>query len=190
MIFLQLIFVFSKIGIFNFGSGYAMLSLIQNEVVTKNQWLSNAEFTDLVAISQSTPGPIGINVATYSGYTAVINAGYSQSAAILGAILASLSVIWLPLVLMIAINRYLIKNKNSKEINDIFKVLRPTVIGLIAAAALSLMTEENFGSYTENPYLFGLSILLFGGAFYFSLLKKTNPILILFIYGIMGLLFY
>ena len=73
MIFLKLFLVFTKIGIFNFGGGYAMLSLIQNEVVEKNAWLTNSEFTDIVAISQSTPGPIGINCATYTGYTAVIN---------------------------------------------------------------------------------------------------------------------
>ena len=76
MIFLQLFYVFSKIGIFNFGGGYAMLSLIQDEVVNKHQWLTVNEFTDIVAISQSTPGPIGINCATYTGYTAVIHAGF------------------------------------------------------------------------------------------------------------------
>ena len=76
MIFLQLFYIFSKIGIFNFGGGYAMLSLIQNDTVVKNHWLTNAEFTDIVAISQSTPGPIGINAATYVGYTAVLHAGY------------------------------------------------------------------------------------------------------------------
>ena len=65
MIFWELIWVFSKIGIFNFGGGYAMISLIQNEVVVQHHWLTNAEFTDIVAVSQSTPGPIGINVATY-----------------------------------------------------------------------------------------------------------------------------
>ena len=75
MIFLKLFIVFTKIGIFNFGGGYAMLSLIQDEVVNKNHWLTVSEFTDIVAISQSTPGPIGINAATYTGYTAVVNAG-------------------------------------------------------------------------------------------------------------------
>ena len=64
MLFLKLFIVFSKIGIFNFGGGYAMLSLIYGEVVVKNHWLTNAQFTDIVAISQSTPGPIGINCAT------------------------------------------------------------------------------------------------------------------------------
>ena len=92
-IFLKLFLVFSKIGIFNFGGGYAMLSLIQNEAVEKNAWLTNAEFADIVAISQSTPGPIGINAATYVGYTSVLNLGYSHAAAVAGAVLASLSII-------------------------------------------------------------------------------------------------
>ena len=70
MIFLKLFLVFSKIGIFNFGGGYAMLSLIQHEVVERNKWLTVSEFTDIVAISQTTPGPIGINAATYAGNTA------------------------------------------------------------------------------------------------------------------------
>ena len=76
MLFLKLFIIFTKIGTFNFGGGYAMLSLIHNETVVKNHWLTNAEFTDIVAISQSTPGPIGINCATYVGYTACLHAGY------------------------------------------------------------------------------------------------------------------
>ena len=75
MIFLKIFLIFTKIGTFNFGGGYAMLSLIHNEVVVKNHWMTNAEFTDIVAISQSTPGPIGINAATYAGYTSVLHAG-------------------------------------------------------------------------------------------------------------------
>lgn len=76
MLFLKLFLIFTKIGTFNFGGGYAMLSLIHNETVVKNHWLTNAEFTDIVAISQSTPGPIGINCATYVGYTACLHDGY------------------------------------------------------------------------------------------------------------------
>ena len=105
MLFLKLFIIFTKIGTFNFGGGYAMLSLIHNETVVKKQWLSNAEFTDIVAISQSTPGPIGINCATYVGYTSTLHAGYPEWAAILGAILASLSIMWLPFVIMILISR-------------------------------------------------------------------------------------
>ena len=142
MIFLKLFIIFTKIGTFNFGGGYAMLSLIHNEVVVKNAWLSNAEFTDIVAISQSTPGPIGINAATYSGYVAVLNQGYPEWAAVLGSILASLSIVWLPFIIMILISHYLMNHKDSKIVKDIFAGLRPAIIGLIAAAAvLSAMDE-------------------------------------------------
>ena len=107
MIFLQLFLVFSKIGIVGFGGGYAMLSLIQGEVVTKHHWLSSAEFTDIVAVSQMTPGPLGINMATYVGYTSVLNAGYSPSMAMLGSLLTTLSILWLPFILMLAVRRCL-----------------------------------------------------------------------------------
>src|SRR5574344_456231 len=83
MIWLQLLYVYLKIGIFGFGGGYAMLSLIQKDVVMRYHWISLKEFTDIVAISQMTPGPIGINSATYIGYTAIHNAGYSPQMAIL-----------------------------------------------------------------------------------------------------------
>ena len=84
MIWLQLLYVYLKIGIFGFGGGYAMLSLIQADVVDRYKWISLQEFTDIVAISQMTPGPIGINSATYIGYTAIHNAGYSPFMAVLG----------------------------------------------------------------------------------------------------------
>jgi chromate transporter len=140
MLFLKLFLIFTKIGTFNFGGGYAMLSLIHNETVVKNHWLTNAEFTDIVAISQSTPGPIGINCATYVGYTACLHDGYPTWAACLGSVLASLSIIWLPFIIMILISRYLITHKDSKIVKDIFAGLRPAIIGLIAAAAVLLMT--------------------------------------------------
>ena len=108
MLFLKLFLIFTKIGTFNFGGGYAMLSLIHNETVVKNHWLTNAEFTDIVAISQSTPGPIGINCATYVGYTACLHDVYPTWAACLGSVLASLSIMWLPFIIMILISRYLI----------------------------------------------------------------------------------
>ncbi len=92
MIWLQLFYVYLKIGLFGFGGGYAMLSLIQDEVVDKYGWISSQEFTDIVAISQMTPGPIGINSATYIGYTAIHNAGYSASFSILGSALATFAV--------------------------------------------------------------------------------------------------
>lgn len=189
-LFLKLFIVFTKIGTFNFGGGYAMLSLIHNEVVVKNQWLSNAEFTDVVAISQSTPGPIGINAATYVGYTSVMNAGYPEWAAVLGAVLASLSIIWLPFILMIFISSYLLRHKDSQLVKDIFAALRPAIIGLIAAAAVLLMNKENFGSPTANPILFAVSVAIFMFAFYFTRYRKTNPILVMLVCGVIGLLLY
>lgn len=174
MIFFKMFYVFSKIGIFNFGGGYAMLSLIQNETVVKNHWLTNAEFTDIVAISQSTPGPIGINAATYVGYTAVVNAGYPHWAAVCSAVMCSLAIMWLSFILMICVSRYLLAHKDSREVKDVFKALRPTIVGLIAAAALLLMTKDNFGSPADNPCLFGLSIVLFAAAFYFTKVQKDQ----------------
>ena len=188
MLFLKLFIIFTKIGTFNFGGGYAMLSLIHNETVVKNQWLSNAEFTDIVAISQSTPGPIGINCATYVGYTSTLHAGYPEWAAILGAILASLSIMWLPFVIMILISHYLMSHKDSKIVKDIFAGLRPAIIGLIAAAALLLMNKDNFGSPQDKSNVFGISIAIFVLAFYLTAFKKANPILLMLTFGCLGLI--
>ena len=190
MIFLKLFIIFTKIGTFNFGGGYAMLSLIHNEVVVKNAWMSNAEFTDIVAISQSTPGPIGINAATYAGYVAVLNSGYPEWMAVLGSVLASLSIIWLPFIIMILISRYLITHKDSKIVNDVFSGLRPAIVGLIAAAAVLLMNKENFGNPATEPIGFAISVALFAASFYFTRMRKSNPILVMLVCGILGLFIF
>lgn len=167
-----------------------MLSLIQDEVVNKHHWMTINEFTDIVAISQSTPGPIGINCATYTGYTAVIHAGYPAWAAVLGAVLASLSVIWLPFILMVTISKYLIKHHDSKTVTSVFSALRPVIVGLIAAAALMLMSKENFGSPSESPFVFVLSIIIFLFAFVGTRLYKVHPIIMILMCGLAGLLIY
>ena len=190
MIFLQLFLVFSKIGIVGFGGGYAMLSLIQDEVVTKHHWLSSAEFTDIVAVSQMTPGPLGINMATYVGYTSVLNAGYSPSMAMLGSLLTTLSILWLPFILMLTVSRLLVRHKDSPIIKGIFAVLRPTIVGLIAAAALVLMNTETFGAPAMARLQFGLSLVLFAAAFIAVYRFRVSPILILGLAGVFGMLFY
>ena len=167
-----------------------MLSLIQDEVVNKHHWLTVAEFTDIVAVSQSTPGPIGINAATYTGYTAVINAGYPQWAAALSAVMTSLSIIWLPFILMITISKFLLKHKDSQWIKDIFGTLRPAIVGLIAAAAVMLMNRENFGSPTEQTFVFIVSIAIFFFSFIGTRLFKIHPILMILLCGLAGLLIY
>ncbi len=190
MIFWKLFYTFCKIGIFNFGGGYAMIALIQNEVVEKQGWMTAAEFTDIVATSQVTPGPIGINVATYAGYTAVLNAGYDPVLGVAGAFLASFSVVLLPFVLMLAISQYLLKHKGNTVVVSIMSVLKLAVVGLIAAAAIVLVNAETFGSYAANPLQLFLSIGLFAAAFFASLKWKTSPILLIVLAGAIGFVVY
>ena len=190
MIFLELFYAFLKIGLFSFGGGYGMLSVIQNEVVEHHAWLTASEFTDIVAVSQMTPGPIGINSATYVGYTAVLNATGSEELAIVGSLVASFAVMLPSIVLMLIVSRYFMKYSKHSLVESVFKVLRPAVVGLIASAALLLMTEENFGSPTETPLQFCASVALFIAAFVAMKFYKVSPILILVLAGIFGGVFY
>lgn len=183
MIFLQLFYTFFKIGLFSFGGGYAMISMIQGEVVTRHEWLSSIEFTDIIAISQMTPGPIGINSATYVGYSAVVNAGYSHAIGILGSTVATVSVVLPSFILMVLISKFFLKYQKHPIIASVFKGLRPGVVGLLAAAALVLMNGENFGTYNWQILT---SILLFAGTFIASYRYKVNPILLIVICGFIG----
>ena len=160
MIFLSLFITFFEIGLFGFGGGYGMLSLIQHETVEANHWLSTSEFTDIVAISQMTPGPIGINSATYCGYTAIHNAGYGHLMAVLGSATATFALVLPSLVLMILISRMFMKYMNTPLVQSIFTGLRPAVVGLLAAATLLLCTKENFSTHFENPSQFYISCAL------------------------------
>ena len=190
MIFLELFYTFLKIGLFSFGGGYGMLSVIQGEVVTRHAWLTAAEFTDIVAVSQMTPGPIGINSATYVGYTAVLNATGNGGLAVLGSLAASLAVMLPSIVLMLIVSRFFMKYSKHRNVETVFRLLRPAVVGLIASAALLLMTEENFGSPTETPLQFGVSVALFVTAFVAMKFFKVSPILILILAGAFGGVFY
>ena len=183
MIFLQLFYTFFKIGLFGFGGGYAMISMIQGEVVTRHEWLSSNEFTDIIAISQMTPGPIGINSATYVGYSAVVNAGYSHAVGILGSTIATVSVVLPSFILMVLISKFFLKYQKHPIIASVFEGLRPGVVGLLAAAALVLMNGENFGTYNWQILT---SIILFAGTFIASYRYKVNPILLIVIRGIIG----
>ena len=165
MIFLELFITFFFIGIFGFGGGYGMLSLIQNEVVVKHQWMTASEFTDIVAISQMTPGPIGINSATYCGYTAVQNAGMGDGLAILGSVTATFALVLPSMILMILICRMFLKYMHTTEVQSVFRCLRPAVVGLLAAACLLLMTEDNFSSPMKDSWHFCISVFLFVAPF-------------------------
>ena len=176
MIFLELFYTFFIIGLFGFGGGYGMLSLIQTETVVNHVWLSSAEFTNIVAVSQMTPGPIGINSATYCGYTAVHNAGFSDAMSILGSATATFALILPTLILMILISRMFMKYMHTPLVESVFTGLRPAVVGLLAAAALLLMTPENFSTPKENLWQFCISIALFLATFVGTRYLKINPI--------------
>ena len=190
MIFVELLCSFLMIGLFSFGGGYGMLSVIQGEVVIRHAWLTAAEFTDIVAVSQMTPGPIGINSATYVGYTAVFNATDNEVLAVLGSLTASFAVMLPSIVLMLIVSRFFMKYSKHKNVENVFRLLRPAVVGLIASAALLLMTKENFGSPTETPLQFWVSVALFVAAFVAMKFYKVSPILILVLAGVFGGVFY
>ena len=185
MIFLQLFWTFLKIGLFTFGGGYAMIALIQSEVTVNHAWLTSQEFTDILAVSQMTPGPVGINTATYTGYTAVLNAGYDTWLAVLGALTASAAVILLPVVLMVVAVIFLKRMQGNKDVENIFRVLRMVIVGLIAAAALQLLTTDSFGQPALSLQ-FLLSIGLFIAVFVLAL-KRVSPILLILGAGIIGI---
>ena len=182
MIWFQLLYVYLKVGILGFGGGYAMLSLIQADVVDRYHWITLQEFTDIVAISQMTPGPIGINSATYIGYTAILNAGYSPTVSILGSCLTTAAVCLPSFFLVLSISMAFSKFKHNKYVEAAFVGLRPATVGLIAAAALLLMNSENFIDFK--------SFLLFGAAFFLTWRYKIPPILMILLAGVAGLFLY
>ena len=188
MIYLQLFITSLQIGLFGFVGGYGMLSLIQTEMVVNHHWLSSAEFTNIVAISQMTPGPIGINSATYCGYVAAHNAGFGGAMAVLGSAVATLSLMLPSLVLMILISRTFMKYMDTTVVQNIFLGLRPAVVGLLAAAALMLMTPENFSTPSVCPWQFWISIGLFVATFIGTRVVGINPIRMILWTGFAGLM--
>lgn len=182
MIFIQLFLTFFLIGMFTIGGGYAMLSLIQNEVVTVHGWISDTTFTDIVAISQMTPGPIGINSATYVGYEVLSNSGASESISVLGSFTATFAVVLPSFLIVLMLAKVYEKWKDHYLFKGIMSALKPATLGLIGTAALTLATPENFIDWKS----FLICILAFI-ALYF---KKVDPFSIIGIGAIVGLLVY
>ncbi|MEW8994014.1 chromate transporter [Clostridium sp.] len=172
MILLKLYLAFLKIGTFGFGGGYAMLPLIQKEIVDKNAWLSQTDFMDIIGISQMTPGPIAINAATFVGY---------KTGGFLGSILATLGVVTTSFILISFANYFFNKFKNSKILANALKGMRPALIGLIISVFITL----SFESYRD------LNSLIIATIIGFLLYKtKIHPILIIVIAAFLGILFY
>ena len=190
VLYLKLFWTFFKIGLFGFGGGYGMLSLIQNEVVENHEWISNSEFTDIVAVSQMTPGPIGINSATYVGFKAIENAGMTRTGSVIGSLLASFSVMLPSFILMLLISAFFMHYKNHKSVQTVLKWLRPVVVGMLAAAVLLLLNEENLGAFHKDNLQLYVSIGLFALAFVATYFWKIGPIKVILLAGLFGGVFY
>lgn len=180
-LYIALFVSFFKIGLFGFGGGYAMLPLIQHEVVNVHNWISVSDFTDIIAISQTTPGPIAFNSATYIGYTAVSTMGFSPLQGIVGSAVCTLAVSLPSFILMTLICAFFFKLNNNPWVRASLSVLKPAVIGLIAAAALLLINDTNFIDYK--------SWIIFGTVFLASM-KKVDPIFLIILSGVAGLIVY
>ena len=176
--YFKLIWAYLKIGLFGFGGGYAMLSLIQREVVDSG-WISSQMFTDIVAISQMTTGPIGINSATYSGYV-VTNSLW-------GSIAATFTVVLPPFLLVLFASHWIARHKDSAAVQGAFMGLRPVVVGLIASAALLLMNSENFGYESTHRII---SIIICVASFCCVYFTKLHPIFVIIAAGIVGCLVF
>ena len=208
MLLLTLFYTFLLIGLFTFGGGYSMIALIQNAVVDDHAWLTAEEFADILAISQITPGPVGINTATYAGYSAAIAEGYPTALAIAAAVVASLAVLILPLTLILVVGRWLLRHKDQAPFDTIFRLLRLTVIGLIAAAALSLFpaafAPTPSGTVTLFNFQFSIfNLIIFAVVFTLSILPRKwfstlrsplstlqSPITLILLSALVGLIIY
>lgn len=174
---LQLFVSYLKIGFFGFGGGYAMLSLIHSEVVVRNAWLTNGEFSDIVAISQMTPGPIALNSATYIGY---------EVAGIWGSIVATTAVCIPALTVMMLITRFYLKLHDNIYVKSVVAGMKPVVVGMIMSAALLLILPH---SAEGRSFIDGWSWAIFTLTLIASA-RKVNPILLIACSGLAGVLIY
>lgn len=182
MIYLELFTTFFMIGLFTIGGGYAMLSLIQAQVVTIHNWIDEKTFTDIVAISQMTPGPVGINSATYIGYTVLQQSGAPEMMCILGSFSTTIAVVLPSFIIVLGICRMYSRFRNNTVFEGLMSGIKPAVVGLIGAAAIVLMTKENFPDWK--------SWVLFAAAFAASWWGKVNPIIVILAGGMSGLILY
>lgn len=195
-LFLQLAWTFFLVGAFTFGGGYAMLSLIQGQVVVAHQWISESTFTDIVAISQMTPGPIGINSATYVGYSVLYEATGVHLLGVLGSAVATLSLILPSFLVVLTLVKVYTKFSHSRLFEGTMGWLRPAVVGLIGAAAVILVVRVAWAgcvpslSVVRENFIDWKSWALLGAAFAASYWGKVNPILVILGGAVLGLVLY
>lgn len=193
---LKIFFTFFIIGLFNFGGGGAMISLIQDQIVNVNGWVSETTFTDIIAISQTTPGPIGINCATYVGYEVMHTAGYGNMVAVCGSFTATLAVVLPSFLVFFLLMKLFNRFRDDPKFVAMMSTLKPATAGLIGAAALILSfnigwdgTLPKMSVISEN-FPDWKSLLLFVSAFIATFTFKVNPITVIVAGGVLGFIFY
>ena len=182
-IYLKLIWAYIKIGLFGFGGGYAMLSLIQNEVVDTG-WITNQTFTDVVAISQMTPGPIALNAATFVGI---------QVAGLPGALIATVGCIFPSCVIVMALAYVYYRFRGLSIVQGVLAGLRPAVIAMIASAGISLLILALYGQRTLPADATGvdlIALLIFLGCFFVLRKWKPSPIKVMAGAALAGIVLY
>ena len=179
MIYLQLFWAYLKIGIFGFGGGYAMLSMIEFEVVDHYGWMSIEEFSDMVALSQMTPGPVSINIATFIGYT---------MGGFWGSMVATAAIVMPSLLLLVFVLRFLFKNKENYIVKTTLSSMKPVIAGLIFVAALMMINPETFADFGLNGS--NISVIICAVSFIATYFAKINPILLIIASGLVGYLVY
>lgn len=172
MIILRLLLAFIGIGAVAFGGGYAMLPLFERIIIDENNWLTMDRFVDMIAISQITPGPIAINSATFIGY---------QVGSLTGAVVSTLGVTLVPVTLIITVSKFYEPFKESNAVKAIFKGLRPALVGLISASVYSV---------SRNALIDYKSFIILGIVWVLLVKVKVHPILVIFISGFLGIIFY
>jgi len=192
---MQLFSTFFLIGMFTFGGGYAIMSLIQSEIVTGRGWITESMFTDIAAISQTTPGPIGLNCSTYVGYEVMRNAGAGQLMSVAGSITASLAIILPSFLIMLAIVRFYTKFHENRNFKAVMDALKPVVVGMIAAASFALTLKFQPG---QTPFITVItdnfpdwkSWAIAAAAFAASYFGKQGPIRVILGGALLGILLF
>lgn len=177
MIYLQLFLSFLQIGLFSFGGGYAAMPLIQGQVVTLHGWLTISEFTDLITISQMTPGPIAVNSATFVGM---------KIAGIPGAMVATAGCILPSCIIVTILARLYLKYRNLDLMQGVLKSLRPAVVAMIASAGILILKNAFWGS-GKNISLTGTEwsmVVIFGICVLLLRKTKMNPVWVMVLAGV------
>ena len=180
MIYLKLFLTFFKIGAFTFGGGYAMLPLMQQEVLA-NSWMREEELLNFIAVAESTPGPVAINMATYIGI---------ETAGLLGAVISTLGVVLPSFLVILLVARFYAKYKESFIVRNCLLGLRPVVVGLIGSAIISLGAKAFFPQGISIEFIdYGLfaSFAIFAVVVYFAF-KKVNPIYLILLSATLGII--